>query len=55
MLQKSLPDVTLFEELPDSSTRPAMDIVASLDLEGELMAAFRGKELIFAINKVLYT
>jgi hypothetical protein len=30
-----------------------VDIVRDLDIEGELIAAFRGKELVFAIDKVL--
>ncbi len=30
-----------------------VDIIRDLDIEGELIAAFRGKELIFAIDKVL--
>ena len=29
-----------------------VDIVRDLDIEGELIAAIRGKELVFAIDKV---
>jgi hypothetical protein len=51
-----LPEDTLFEQLPQAvKGRPALDIVGSLDVEGELMATFRGKELVFAIDKVLNT
>lgn len=34
---------------------PAVDVVQGLDIEGELIAAFRGKELVFAIDKVSYS
>lgn len=34
---------------------PTVDIVRGLDIVGELVAAFRGKELVFAIDKVLYS
>lgn len=33
---------------------PSVDIVRGLGVEGELIAAFRGKELVFGIEKVLY-
>ncbi len=33
---------------------PAVDIVSSQNIEGELMAAFRGKELVFGTSKVVY-
>jgi hypothetical protein len=54
-IHQSLPTDTLFEQLPDSSTlgRPAVDIVGSLNIEGNLITAFRGKELVFGIDKVL--
>jgi hypothetical protein len=32
---------------------PSVDIVNSLNIEGELFSAFRGKELILAIGKVM--
>ena len=31
---------------------PAVDVVRNLDVSGELIAAFRGKEVVFSINKV---
>jgi hypothetical protein len=34
---------------------PTVDIVQGLDIEGKIIAAFRGKELVFAISKVLYS
>jgi hypothetical protein len=53
LLHQSLPDDTLFDQLPSAvKGRPALDIVGGLDVEGELMASFRGKELVFAIGKV---
>jgi len=54
LLHQCLPTDTLFEQLPDSSL-PAVDIVGGLNLEGKLIAAFRGKELIFGIDKVFWT
>lgn len=33
---------------------PAIDIVSSQDIEGQLMAAFRGKELVFGAGEVVY-
>jgi hypothetical protein len=54
LLHKCLPKDTLFEQLPDSSTH-AVDIVSGLNIEGGLLAAFRGKELVFGIDKVLWT
>ena len=55
ILHRSLPIDALFEQLPDSSTssRPAVDIVGGLSIEGDLIAAFRGKELVFGIDKVI--
>ena len=53
-LHQTLPTDSLFEQLPDSSTsgKPAVDIVSGLRVEGNLIAAFRGKELAFGIDKV---
>jgi hypothetical protein len=34
---------------------PTVDVVRGLDIVGELVAAFRGKELVFAIDKVFYS
>lgn len=56
LLHQSLAEDTLFEQLtPAVKGRPALDIVGSLHVEGELMATFRGKELVFAIDKVWCT
>ena len=49
----NLQNIGMQPNVPNFEGLPLVDVVGDLEIEGELNAAFRGKELVFSVGKVL--